>query len=821
MRVDGREIPVSGSLLQPRIRRTSDILRVVLSALSVAIVVAGSLITRPQWEQLERSVSNIVGFLTPEQSNLVYIVYGIAILALPFAILVRLVLRGQWKLLAGFVSAGLIALALFSITGTGFSAPRWHLSEPGQVNTFLSQFLDDPRWIAMLAATLTVASPWLPARARRWWWTLLLAFVPIHLFVSLVVPARAALGLVVGWLVGAIIVLVVGTPGLEVPLDAAVRVLARRGFRVTAFKVLRPAARGPLVISASTVPQPELSSLLNASGMPKVGTEAADPDPGESRSPDNELIIEMYGVNQRSRGMLQQFRRWLTIRSGEYPASFASMRRAVEHRALMGFAISDLGLASNKPLTVAALDRGWMVYAHTVPQGRPFTAADGEETLTRVWQALHSMHLAQISHGDLRTEEIRILDDTVLFGGFVQSEFGAYKVRFDSDVAQLLLSSAALFGAESAVRTALDVLDKQAVLDASARLTKTAMPKHVRDAIPDAGERMKAIRAEVTEQTGLDKIEAAQVTRFSRNLIIQLVLLIGLVYVAYPYISQVPTFFTELHNLHWGWAALGLTVSALTYVGAAMALWACASEAVKFGNLLLMQIANTFAATTTPAGVGGLALSVRFLQKGGLGAVRATAAVALQQTVQVVTHVVLLLIFGALAGVSTNLSHFVPSATVLYFVAGALLGLLGATMFIPKIRKWLLNEVRPQLAEVVGQLKDLGRRPWRLAMIIAGCATTTLGMALALWASIEAFGGSTTFVTVTIVTMVGGTLASAAPTPGGVGAVEAALIGGLAAFGVSPEIAVPSVLLYRVLTCWLPVFCGWPIMRWLTKRDMI
>ena len=56
--------------------------------------------------------------------------------------------------------------------------------------------------------------------------------------------------------------------------------------------------------------------------------------------------------------------------------------------------------------------------------------------------------------------------------------------------------------------------------------------------------------------------------------------------------------------------------------------------------------------------------------------------------------------------------------------------------------------------------------------------------ALALWASVEAFGGDTSFVTVTVVTMIGGTLASAAPTPGGVGAVEAALIGGLAAFGV-------------------------------------
>ncbi|MEU1425589.1 lysylphosphatidylglycerol synthase transmembrane domain-containing protein [Nocardia sp. NPDC005746] len=813
MRVDGREIPVSGSLLQPRIRRTSDILRVVLSALSVAVVIAGSLITRPQWEDLERSVSTIVGFLTPEQSNLVYIVYGIAVLVLPFAILVRLVLRRQWKLLAGFISAGLIAVALFSITDSGFSAPRWHLSEPDQVNTFLSQFLDDPRWIAMLAATLTVASPWLPARARRWWWTLLLAFVPIHLFVSLVVPARAALGLVVGWLVGAVIVLVVGTPALEVPLAATVRVLAQRGFRVTAFTVLRPAARGPLVLSASTTPQPELSASPNG---PSGAAET-----GESHSPDDELIIELYGANQRSRGMLQQLRRWLTIRSGEYPAPFASMRRAVEHKALMGFAIADLGLASYKPLTVAALDRGWTLYAHTVPQGRPLAAADGEPALTRAWQALHRMHQAQMSHGDLRTDEIRILDDAVLFGGFVQSEFGAYQVRFDSDVAQLLLGSSALFGTGPAVRTALEVLDKQAVLDASARLTKTAMPTHVRKAVPDAGELMKSIREEVAAQTGQDKIEAAQINRFSRNQIIQLVLLIGLVYVAYPYISAVPTFASELGNLNWGWALLGLTVSALTYVGAAMALWACASEAVKFGNLLLMQIANTFAATTTPAGVGGLALSVRFLQKGGLGAVRATAAVALQQTVQVVSHVVLLLIFGALAGTSTDLSHFVPSATVLYLVAGALLGLLGVTMFVPKVRKWLLNEVRPQLADVVGQLKDLARRPGRLAMIVGGCATTTLGMALALWASIEAFGGSTTFVTVTIVTMIGGTLASAAPTPGGVGAVEAALIGGLAAFGVSAGIAVPAVLLYRVLTCWLPVFCGWPIMRWLTAKDMI
>lgn len=122
---------------------------------------------------------------------------------------------------------------------------------------------------------------------------------------------------------------------------------------------------------------------------------------------------------------------------------------------------------------------------------------------------------------------------------------------------------------------------------------------------------------------------------------------------------------------------------------------------------------------------------------------------------------------------------------------------------MPKLRRWLASSVRPKLEEVTADLVKLAREPQRLALIVLGAAGTTLGAALALWASVEAFGGTTSFVTVTVVTMVGGTLASAAPTPGGVGAVEAALIGGLAAFGVPAAIAVPAVLLYRVLTCWL------------------
>jgi uncharacterized protein (TIRG00374 family) len=497
------------------------------------------------------------------------------------------------------------------------------------------------------------------------------------------------------------------------------------------------------------------------------------------------------------------------------------MRRAVEHRALMAIAIGDLDAANSSTLAMAALDRGWTLYAHTPPSGTAINDCADEGAAARVWQSLGTLHNHQISHGDLRSKEITIDNGTARFGGFGNAEYGATDEQLQADVAQLLLTTTEVYGAATAVGAAVDVFGKDAILMASRRLTKSAMPSRIRKSVADAGAAMSAARDEVKRQTGADQIKPETTTRFTRNQVVQLVLLVALVYVAYPFISTVPAFFSELRTANWWWALLGLAVSALTYVGAAAALWACADGLVSFKNLVIMQVANTFAATTTPAGVGGLALSTRFLQKGGLGALRATAAVALQQMVQVITHVALLIFFSFAAGASADLSHFVPSPTLLYLIAGLLLGLVGTFLFVPKLRRWLATAVRPRLKEVLSDLAELAREPKRLAIIVLGCAATTLGMALALWASIEAFGGDTSFVTVTVVTMVGGTLASAAPTPGGVGAVEAALIGGLAAFGVPTAIAVPSVLLYRVLTCWLPVFIGWPTMRWLTKKDMI
>ncbi len=174
MRVDGRDISVSGSLLQPVNRRTNDILRLILATAFLASVITGSLVTRTRWIRLEKSVSQIVGVLSPTQSDVVYLLYGFAILALPFMILIGLIVARQWKLLGAYGAAAILAALPLSISSNRLAAPRWHFDVSDRLSTLPAQFLDDPRWIAMLAAVLTVSGPWLPARWRRRWWALLL-----------------------------------------------------------------------------------------------------------------------------------------------------------------------------------------------------------------------------------------------------------------------------------------------------------------------------------------------------------------------------------------------------------------------------------------------------------------------------------------------------------------------------------------------------------------------------------------------------------------------------------------------------------------------
>jgi len=76
-----------------------------------------------------------------------------------------------------------------------------------------------------------------------------------------------------------------------------------------------------------------------------------------------------------------------------------------------------------------------------------------------------------------------------------------------------------------------------------------------------------------------------------------------------------------------------------------------------------------------------------------------------------------------------------------------------------------------------------------------------------LWSCFHACGGSPSTAVVVMAYFVG-MLGNTLPLPGGIGGVDGAMIGAFSALGISPSLAVVSVLAYRAFAFWLPTLPG-------------
>jgi glycosyltransferase 2 family protein len=97
----------------------------------------------------------------------------------------------------------------------------------------------------------------------------------------------------------------------------------------------------------------------------------------------------------------------------------------------------------------------------------------------------------------------------------------------------------------------------------------------------------------------------------------------------------------------------------------------------------------------------------------------------------------------------------------------------------------------------------------------------TLAYIGGLAASVQAFGGGPGIILIGAVYLGAAAIAAAAPSPGGLGAIEAALVAGLTGVGMQAGPAVSAVLLYRLATYWLPVAPGWLSWRALVRREYV
>ncbi|MFE6779517.1 flippase-like domain-containing protein [Streptomyces sp. NPDC057702] len=270
---------------------------------------------------------------------------------------------------------------------------------------------------------------------------------------------------------------------------------------------------------------------------------------------------------------------------------------------------------------------------------------------------------------------------------------------------------------------------------------------------------------------------------------------------------------------NWAWVAIALFFSGLTYVCAAISLLGFVPEKVPFGRTVLAQVAASFAKLVAPAAVGGVALNTRFLQRAGVRPGQAVASVGASQLFGLASHIILLGTFGYITGTERT-PTLSPSRTV---IAGLLTAAVLALVVtaVPALRRFVSTRVRSLFAGVIPRMLDLLQRPQKLFAGIGGMLLLTATFVLCLDSSIRAFDGDLSYASIAVVFLAGNALGSAAPTPGGVGAVEAALIAGLTFAGLPYDTAAPAVLLFRLMTFWLPVLPGWLSFSYLTRKEAL
>lgn len=507
-----------------------------------------------------------------------------------------------------------------------------------------------------------------------------------------------------------------------------------------------------------------------------------------------------------------------------------------------------------------------------------------DELLRSTWHQARALQSRRIAHRRLAGDAILVdRSGRVILTELRGGEIAAGDLLLRMDVAQLVTTLGLRVGAERAVASAVGVLGPDAVADCLPMLQPIALTRSTRatlrrlgreraqrerDAVLEASRQAKQARLDEASETGpvlekpdkktvraeqraekraldeaLDEareedlltqirhqvlrirpqapVEPARLERVRpRTLISFIAGAIG----AYYLLTQLThiQFGTLFSQAQWGWVAAAVLFSALSYVAAAMALLGFVPERVPFPRTVGAQVAGSFVKIVAPAAVGGVALNTRFLQRQGVRPGLAVASVGASQLFGLGCHILMLLSFGYLTGTEKTPS-LSPSRTVIAGLLTVAVLVLVVTS-VPFLRKFVVTRVRSLFAGVVPRMLDVLQRPQKLVTGIGGMLLLTACFVMCLDASIRAFGdGSTSLsiASVAVVFLAGNALGSAAPTPGGVGAVEASLTLGLIAVGLPKEVAAPAVLLFRLLTLWLPVLPGWLAFNQLTRRGAL
>ncbi|MEV2278682.1 lysylphosphatidylglycerol synthase transmembrane domain-containing protein [Nocardiopsis sp. NPDC049922] len=532
--------------------------------------------------------------------------------------------------------------------------------------------------------------------------------------------------------------------------------------------------------------------------------------------------------SENTAGFWRRLRDLLLLRGPVAPQMLYGVRRRAEHAALMSFSARAAGVTVPRVLAVGELGPGTVMLARELLPVRTLDTLDEadltDDLLDRCWSALDALHRRRIAHGNLSPAAVGVLDDehgTVALTGVDRGAVAAHQLKTSLDTAAMVTLLALRVGPERAVASAVRSLGVPATAAVLPLLQAAGLPYPLRERVRGRSDLLSDLRVRIVAIAPEAPAAPARLERMRPRTIVSVIVatVVGLV-LAYQ-LAGVDL--RGIGDADPGWTAAAFATATLCMVAGAMVLIGFVPIRLPWWRTVLVQYAGSFVRIAAPAGLGSIAVNSRFVVRAGAPTSLALSAVGLSQLVGFLVHVPLLLVCAYLTGTS-YWTGFTPSPTVIgVSIAGT--AAVGAVLLLPGLRRGVVDRVGPYLRGVLPRLLDTLQRPVSLALGLGGTVLLTVGFVLCLYFSVLAFAGPETgvsLVAVAVVFLAGNAIGSAAPTPGGLGAVEAALIGGLTTVaGVPAAVSLPAVLLFRVLTFWFPVLPGWGAFSYLQRREAV
>ena len=775
----------------PRVRWTTDLISAAFSAALVflLVLVAGN------GSSFDDTTLEFVGGLPGWLLWLAQAAYGVGVLyGVGLLIGIAIFAKGRLDVARDMILAALFSVVIVLVL-TQLIDNRWPEFAFFDLNQTRNTF--PAFFVTTATATQAAAAPWLTAPMRKFGWTLIFAATVASIFGAVTTVSDALGGLLVGLFAAAITRYVFGTSA-GLPSTKRIRHgLSDLGVEMDSVEYFDKQPEGSIILS---------------------GTSAG----GKA------LFVNVLGRDSWS--TRRWSRLWKEAWYQDQGAQYGSDRRQqVEHESLALLLADQNGVSVPDLATVGmtSLDDAMLVtdlFDHTLADVSLDDIDD--DVLDALWTEVDKLHRAGISHGSIdavhfwfdSTGELELM-------GFADAAIQPTGDQMHQDIAAMLVMSTMGVGADRAIAAARRNVGDDALKEMLPLLQTAALNGRLRHNVKQQKLKLKDLRKQTAAALDVKVPEPTQLTRVTWKSVLMLGFVGFAVYSIIGGLADVgfDTIWNTLSDARWSLVLLGLFFAGATNWTDATALSAVSPKPVPMGVTTVEQFAIGFVNIAVPSAAGRIATNARYFEKFGISAVTSTTTGAITGFIGFLAQAILVILTIVIGAGSIDFSEMQGGGSVLRVLGMAIAIFIGVAIvvaLVPKWRQWAEDKLRKPLSQMGDALKTV-KNPKQAALALGGSLGTEILYGAGFAMCVLAVGGSVSLGQAIFINVTVSLFAGLMPIPGGVGVSEAGMTAGLTAIGVDSDIAVSAVLVYRMVSYYLPPLWGYVSLQWLNRHDYL